>query len=200
MNGSPRILAFDTSGPHCAAVLLMGDSIAASRHAEMERGQAELLFPMLDEVLTEASLAWHDLEAIGVGTGPGNFTGLRVAVSAARGLALSLEIPAIGVSSFEVARRCGALSHAGTIHLPAPREATYAQDFGSEGPVGPPRLVQDAQAQPIDLDWSGPALHALARIAAERVGFGAARSRPVPLYIRAADAAPAADPPPAILP
>lgn len=98
------LLAFDTSGTHCAAALLTGDKIVASRHEEIGRGQAERLFPMLEEILIEAGLSWEDLDAIGVGTGPGNFTGIRISVSAARGLSLSLGIPAIGVSGFEALR------------------------------------------------------------------------------------------------
>ena len=99
---NPTILAFDTSGPHCAAALLINDEIVASRYEEMPRGQAERLFPMLDEVMGEVGAVWEELDAIGVGIGPGNFTGIRIAVSAARGLALSLGKPAIGVSTFDV--------------------------------------------------------------------------------------------------
>ena len=61
----------------------------------MPRGQAERLMSLLNELLEEASLDWSDIGKIGVCTGPGNFTGIRIAVSAARGLALGLEIPAV---------------------------------------------------------------------------------------------------------
>lgn len=69
----------------------------------MAKGQAERLFPLLEEVLAEAGLSWSDLDAIGVGIGPGNFTGVRISVAAARGLSLSLGIPAAGVSATEAA-------------------------------------------------------------------------------------------------
>ena len=59
----------------------------------MARGQAERLVPMLEEMLAEAGLGWRDLDALGVCTGPGNFTGIRISVSAARGLALALDVP-----------------------------------------------------------------------------------------------------------
>ncbi len=62
----------------------MGGRTVASRHEEMKRGQAERLFPMLEEVLREGGVVWGELDAIGVGVGPGNFTGIRIAVSAAR--------------------------------------------------------------------------------------------------------------------
>ena len=67
----------------------------------MAKGQAEALMSFLNKLLAVSSLNWSDLSKIGVCTGPGNFTGIRISVSAARGLALGLEIPAIGVTSFE---------------------------------------------------------------------------------------------------
>ncbi|MFP4451570.1 MAG: tRNA (adenosine(37)-N6)-threonylcarbamoyltransferase complex dimerization subunit type 1 TsaB, partial [Rhodosalinus sp.] len=98
----PLVLGFDTSAAHCAAALLSGDRLIAARAEEMGRGQAERLMPMLEEMLAEAGVGWSDLDVLGVGTGPGNFTGLRIAVAAARGLALALDVPAVGVSGFEV--------------------------------------------------------------------------------------------------
>ncbi len=67
----------------------------------MAKGQAERLMPLLQSMLDEHGMVWAELDAIAVGTGPGNFTGIRIAVSAARGLSLALGIPAIGVSGFE---------------------------------------------------------------------------------------------------
>lgn len=101
MRPEPAILAFDTSAAHCAAALLSGDRLLALRTEPMEKGQAERLMPLLEEVLAEGSLGWADLDALAVGTGPGNFTGVRIAVAAARGLALALGKPALGVSRFE---------------------------------------------------------------------------------------------------
>ena len=89
----PLILGFDTSAAHCAAALLCGEQCLAARHEDMTRGQAERLMPLLEDLLAEAGASWRDLARIGVGIGPGNFTGVRIAVSAARGLALSLKIP-----------------------------------------------------------------------------------------------------------
>jgi len=101
MASDPLILAFDTSAAHCAAALLSGDRIVISTAEEMTRGQAERLMPLLQELLAEAGFTWQDLSALGVGVGPGNFTGIRIAVSAARGLALGLDVPAVGVSGCE---------------------------------------------------------------------------------------------------
>ena len=79
-------LGFDTSAAHCAAALVSGTRILAARHEEMTKGQAERLFPLLAELLAEAGVDWRDLSVVGVGTGPGNFTGIRIAVAAARGM------------------------------------------------------------------------------------------------------------------
>ncbi|MBC7675527.1 MAG: tRNA (adenosine(37)-N6)-threonylcarbamoyltransferase complex dimerization subunit type 1 TsaB, partial [Rhodoferax sp.] len=95
------ILAFDTSAAHCAAALFYEDWIIAQETIPMAKGQAEYLIPMLQTMLTSKGMTWRDLTALAVGVGPGNFTGIRISVSAARGLALGLGIPAIGVSNFE---------------------------------------------------------------------------------------------------
>lgn len=98
-----RVLAFDTSAAHCAAAVICGDRVLAQRVEPMAKGQAERLFPLLGEMMAQAGLSWPDLDALGVGIGPGNFTGVRISVAAARGLALSLGIPAVGVSATEAA-------------------------------------------------------------------------------------------------
>ena len=104
MASDTLIVAFDTSAAHCAAALLSGDRVLAARAEEMGRGQAERLMPLLEEMLADAGAAWRDLARIGVGVGPGNFTGIRISVSAARGLALALGVPAIGVTTFDATR------------------------------------------------------------------------------------------------
>ena len=101
MRPDRTVLAFDTARKHCAAILVSGGEPAGQVIEIMERGQAERLFPMLEDLLESRRISWTELAAIGVGTGPGNFTGTRIAVSAARGLALALGIPAVGTNRFE---------------------------------------------------------------------------------------------------
>jgi tRNA threonylcarbamoyladenosine biosynthesis protein TsaB len=197
------ILAFDTSAAHCAAALLCGDRIIL-RHEAMAKGQAERLMPLLEEMLVEAGIGWTALRAIGVGTGPGNFTGVRISVAAARGLALGLGIPAIGVSALEAM----ALGHMRPVNvmIDARRDEVYVQSFTDSGP-GPARLMA-AAAGPSALsgdvvglggaDPLYPLAEAIARIAASRLGE--IQPRPAPFYLRGADAAPSSDPPPVILP
>ncbi|MBL4917965.1 tRNA (adenosine(37)-N6)-threonylcarbamoyltransferase complex dimerization subunit type 1 TsaB [Szabonella alba] len=206
------ILAFDTSAAHCAAALLSGEQIVAARLEPMEKGQAERLMLLLQDLLAGAGLGWGDLTALAVGTGPGNFTGIRISVAAARGLALGLGIPALGVTRLE------ALAHG----LPRPllvaedarRGAIYVQGFGQE-PRKPCLLTVDEAATlpPGAVTGSGAALlnrkaldpmplaEAIAHVAAARLGDspGADLPRPAPFYLRGADAAPPSDPPPVIL-
>jgi tRNA threonylcarbamoyl adenosine modification protein YeaZ len=194
---SPTILAFDTSAAHCAAALLQGGTIT-TRIDEMAKGQAEHLMPMLTEVLSDAGLSWSDLDAIGVGTGPGNFTGIRISVSAARGLALGLSIPAIGVNGFEALVHGLPLPIAALID--APRGSAYLQHFTVDGPQAPEMIVvADHQIDGPLAPTLNAADHVanIARVAAERLGQQ--QPRPAPLYVRAADAAPPRDPAPVIL-
>jgi len=96
-----NVIVFDTSDQYIATALYRGKENIRTKVEFMAKGQAETLMSSLNKLLAVSSLNWSDLSKIGVCTGPGNFTGIRISVSAARGLALGLEIPAIGVTSFE---------------------------------------------------------------------------------------------------
>ncbi|WP_132694073.1 tRNA (adenosine(37)-N6)-threonylcarbamoyltransferase complex dimerization subunit type 1 TsaB [Rhodovulum steppense] len=204
MMDAPTVLAFDTSAAHCAAALLCAGRIVVERHEEMGRGQAERLMPLLQGVLAEAGLVWDALDGIGVGIGPGNFTGIRIAVAAARGLALGLSVPAIGVSGFEAMAE-GAAGPV-LVALPGPRGTVYLQPLADGTALAPPRQAAPedmADALPPGARLIGPGgfdgiAPRIARIAAARLGQNL--PRPAPLYLRPADAAPPADPPPVILP
>ncbi len=192
-------LAFDTSAAHCAAALLQGDQLVAARADAMSRGQAERLMPLLEEVLAEGGCAWSDLSVIGVGVGPGNFTGIRISVSAARGLALALEIPAVGVSTLE-ALALDAPRPVRTV-VSAPRDQLYEQGFGCAPEAPLMRAAADGHDDTIPCAEVSTAEDLAERIA--RIALTRAMTQteaPVPLYLRAADAAPAKDAPPQIIP
>jgi len=93
-----NLLALETATESCSAALLV-DGRVLVRSELAPRRHAELLLTMCEELLAEAGLARRDLEAIAVGAGPGAFTGVRLAISAAQGIALALDIPVIPVSS-----------------------------------------------------------------------------------------------------
>lgn len=191
MPDSRPALGFDTSAAHCAAALVSGEAVIAVRAEAMARGQAEALMPMLEALLAEADLGWRELGVIGVGIGPGSFTGTRIAVAAARGLALGLAIPAVGVCSLEAV----------ALGQPRPFEARLLLRVGE---VALQRFT-DTGAGPIETrPGEAPALDpadlatAIARIAdARRAEPG---PRPAPIYLRPADAAPARDRGPVMLP
>ena len=181
----------------------------------MEKGQAERLMPMLAEMLAEAGVGFADLARIGVGTGPGNFTGVRISVAAARGLALGLGIPAVGISALQ-AQALGA-DGAVLSSLDARKGAMYLQGFGlTDGPAAqildlanlpplPPATCIGFAAHDIAAHCAGqpaqpryPLCEAIARLAqAQDLTHS---PRPAPGNRRSADAAPPSDPPPVILP
>mgnify|MGYP005847014665 CR=1 FL=1 len=189
MGSKPLTLGFDTSAAHCAAALLSGSRVLACRAEEMGRGQAERLMPLLEEVLAEGGVRWRDLDRIGVGIGPGNFTGIRISVAAARGLALSLEISAIGINTFEVIH---AAASSGTPAVPAPRGMAHVL-----GPGAVPALIPAADV--VDPAWPPSPADMAQTIAMLAQSAPVGAPSPAPLYIRPADAAPARGVPPAIL-
>jgi tRNA threonylcarbamoyl adenosine modification protein YeaZ len=159
----------------------------------MAKGQAEHLMPMLLELCASEGVTLQDLNAIAVCTGPGNFTGIRIAVSAARGLALGLGIPAIGVTAFEA--RAHGQPRPFTATVPAPRGMAYVQVFDQTGTSDPRQVtVAEDGHQAFSTE---DLISNIAQIGASKLG--ATHARPVPLYVRGADAAPPRDPAPVLL-
>ncbi|BFI95218.1 MAG: tRNA (adenosine(37)-N6)-threonylcarbamoyltransferase complex dimerization subunit type 1 TsaB [Rhodanobacter sp.] len=93
-----NLLAIETATEACSVALVHGDEVIA-RSELAPRRHAERVLPMADELLAEAGLGKHALDAIAVGRGPGAFTGVRLAVSLAQGMALALDLPVVTVSS-----------------------------------------------------------------------------------------------------
>jgi tRNA threonylcarbamoyladenosine biosynthesis protein TsaB len=96
-----RVLAIDTALGACAAALLdtAAGAIAAHESAAMQRGHAEALMPLIARLMARAGMSFTDIDRIAVTTGPGSFTGLRVGIAAARGLALAAGKPAVGITT-----------------------------------------------------------------------------------------------------
>ncbi|MEL6743868.1 MAG: tRNA (adenosine(37)-N6)-threonylcarbamoyltransferase complex dimerization subunit type 1 TsaB [Pseudomonadota bacterium] len=97
------LLAIDTSGPDCSVCLMAANSPkpVASITETLGRGHAERLMPMLEALLEQGDCPWNDLTHIACTIGPGSFTGLRVGLATARGLALATGLPATGVGVLE---------------------------------------------------------------------------------------------------
>ncbi|MCA1515222.1 tRNA (adenosine(37)-N6)-threonylcarbamoyltransferase complex dimerization subunit type 1 TsaB [Bradyrhizobium sp. NBAIM01] len=109
------ILAIDTALEACAAAVLDTDAgeLLARESQLMKRGHAEALMPMIARVMQSAGLSFTSLDRIAVTVGPGSFTGLRVGISAARGLALAAKQPAVGLTTLS-AYAAGVVAKSGT--------------------------------------------------------------------------------------
>lgn len=96
-----RVLAIDTALAACSAAVLdtVFGGVIAGDSLPMVRGHAEALMPLVEQVMRRADLTFADVDRIAVTSGPGSFTGLRVGISAARGIALAANLPAFGVST-----------------------------------------------------------------------------------------------------
>ena len=95
------ILAIDTALDACAAAVLDAEAgqLIAQESISMKRGHAEALMPLIGRVIKASGIGFANLDRIAVTTGPGSFTGLRVGISAARGIGLAAEKPVVGVTT-----------------------------------------------------------------------------------------------------
>lgn len=151
---TPVVLALDCATSGCSVCVWQDGKVLAVQRLEMSRGQAEVLMGMVDETLRAAGLKAKDINAIAVTHGPGAFTGLRIGLSAARGLALALNIPCVGVTTLEVLAHAIPTSQREGRTIVAcvesKRADIYVQVFG-------PDLSPKCEPQAV----AGPALQAL---------------------------------------
>jgi tRNA threonylcarbamoyl adenosine modification protein YeaZ len=138
------LLAIDTAAPRLALAVLRDGDRVDTLVEDMATGQAERLFPALEELLSRAGVTYKDLTRIAVTTGPGSFTGLRIGLSAARGLGLALSIPVVGIPSLlalSLVAQCDPVA----VLLDAKRGEAYVQTFS-----GPGIPIRDAALLPMD--------------------------------------------------
>ncbi|MDJ0919841.1 MAG: tRNA (adenosine(37)-N6)-threonylcarbamoyltransferase complex dimerization subunit type 1 TsaB [Henriciella sp.] len=141
-------LGLHTSGPACEVAIVEHGVVKAELAEAMTRGQDARLPGLVQQACDLAEIGLHDLQRIGVVTGPGSFTGVRVGVAFARGLALASNATCVGVTSLEAALPAGQQGSAIVI-LPAQRRApdiTYwSQTFRSGEATNPPteRSLED---------------------------------------------------------
>jgi len=101
----PKILAIETSSQACSVALIQcnGKAVVVSQeYCDTPRSHTKLTLPMVDKILSEASLTLADLNAIAFSAGPGSFTGLRIGLGVVQGLAFGADLPVIGVSTLRV--------------------------------------------------------------------------------------------------
>ena len=97
----PTILAVDTSATPVSCAILCEDRLLASYYAHTKSTHSQTLMPMIEHVLRINGLSMQDIDAVAVNNGPGSFTGVRIGVSAVKGLAFAQEKPCIEVSTLE---------------------------------------------------------------------------------------------------
>lgn len=217
----PTLLAIDATGARCAALVWRSGAAIGSAERDLPRGGgAEQLIEVVEAALAAAGLDWSGVDRIVVARGPGSFTGVRIGVAAARGLALAMDRPAIGVSGFDViaasarAAGHGADGPVAVVFGRAPRLAWRLYDF-SKNPddVLPPALADAESGDVAALQatgarlFVGPSAEAGGAPAVAmtldvtmlaRLGAAApdAAERPTPLYLRPPDATPPSLTPP----
>ena len=221
-NQAMRVLAIDTALAACAAAVLdtRHAAVVASETLPMVRGHAEAIMPLIARVMDQAGIEFATLDRIAVTTGPGSFTGLRVGISAARGIALAAGKPAVGLSTlagFAAPHIAENDNSTVVAAIDARHEHVYLQVFGPGGKtVVPPRIaplreaVRAAMTGSVRIVGSGAELIAaqwpkteplpelVQQLGAPDIGWiarlGAAAADghgpPKPLYLRAPDAQP----------
>jgi tRNA threonylcarbamoyladenosine biosynthesis protein TsaB len=188
----PITLAIDTAAPRLQLGLLLADGRVDVSVDDLATGHAELIFTRIATLLERNGIGYPDLQRIVTTTGPGSFTGLRIGLSAARGIGLARNIPVVGVSSL-VALSLGASGPA-TVLLDARRGEAYFQTFAGPGqPMTAGELVPMVIAQAAIVQGTTLITEPFVDIAA-LVRFGAGLDPrthpPEPNYIRDADAKP----------
>jgi tRNA threonylcarbamoyl adenosine modification protein YeaZ len=215
-----RVLAIDTALGACSVAVLdteRGDFTPES--VPMDRGHAEALMPQIARVMAQARLSFNFLDRVAVTTGPGSFTGLRVGISAARGISLAAKKPAIGLTTLSA--YAAPYIHQDdtipvTVAIDARHDHVYLQIFGPGGRTliapriaslreaarmsanGPARLVGNAAAM-VAAHWPAneppPKLVEVATAPdikwVARIGAATSDTGPPrPLYLRQPDAQP----------
>jgi tRNA threonylcarbamoyladenosine biosynthesis protein TsaB len=187
------LLAIDTAAPRLALAVLRDNDRVDSLVEDMATGQAERLFPALDELLTRAAVSYKDLTRVAVTTGPGSFTGLRIGLSAARGLGLALDIPVLGIPSLlalSLAAQCDPVA----VLLDAKRGEAYFQTFSGPGiPIREAALLPIEEARrlvPSNAEIITSPLIDIATLARFAATADPAGYPPEAAYVRDADAKP----------
>ncbi|MET3853246.1 MULTISPECIES: tRNA (adenosine(37)-N6)-threonylcarbamoyltransferase complex dimerization subunit type 1 TsaB [unclassified Rhizobium] len=210
------VLALDTAGVDCAAAVYDSgsDTMLGEASDMIGKGHAEHLMGIVDRVLAQAGKKLAMVERIAVTIGPGSFTGIRVGVAAARGFALALNIPTVGITTLETmaaAQRVKTPGRAVLAAMDAKRGEIYLQSFSAEGePLDDPRAVTIEEAQAFASTFDGEITGSAAPLLrpeltgdyansfpisfVARLGAAADPSsgKPKPLYLRGPDAKPQA--------
>lgn len=149
------LLAIDTSEQTCSAALVEAGQVLGATSEHIGRGHAERLLPLIGELLALYGQTYADITRIAVTTGPGTFTGLRIGLSVARGLALQGDIPCVGLTGLQV---LAAQAQAHEKSLGQPVHALIAgrggqaffQSFSGQTETGLPRPMAPPRGLDVD--------------------------------------------------
>lgn len=208
-------LALDTALSACSAALFSNGDVVAERYAEPGKGHAELLMSQIEGVLADASMTFTDIARVGVTVGPGSFSGVRIALSVARGMALVTGIPVIGITTLEALAAGVPANDDATITaaIDARRGEIYVQSFALDmtpldqaaamspdaaaDALGPGRIIAAGSGAPLlqaacqdrDITIHDTTVWPHARnVAILAAGRPVPAGPPDPLYLRAPDA------------
>lgn len=155
-----KILALDTATTACSVAVWIDGTVVAVERAELPRGQAEALLPMVERVRAASGFAFAAFDRLAVTVGPGHFTGLRIGLAAARGLALATGRPLVGITTLAAVAAGVAAEESGTaclvVALDSKRAEPYLQAFAADRrPLGPP-VARPVSAFAAELCAAGP--------------------------------------------
>jgi tRNA threonylcarbamoyladenosine biosynthesis protein TsaB len=153
-----KILAFDTSSEYCSVALLLERDILGEEVLAGQR-HSELVLPMVSRILDESGLTLAQLDGIAFGSGPGSFTGLRIACGIAQGLAFGAGLPVIGIGTLEaLAQQAGGTQVITALdaRMHEIYHAAYRKVLDEWQAVSEPILCLPQNAPPVqEQDWTG---------------------------------------------
>lgn len=187
-------LAIDTAAPRLQLALALRDGGTDTLVEDIAKGHAEIIFSRIETLLSRNGVGHADVQRIAVTTGPGSFTGLRIGLSAARGLGLARGLPVVGVPSLLAISLGAPEGGPVSVLLDARRDEAYFQAFSAPGvAVGPAQILPMAEARAAVLDGSSlieSAFVDIGKMALFAAGVEPGDYPPHASYVRDADAKP----------
>jgi tRNA threonylcarbamoyladenosine biosynthesis protein TsaB len=156
LTASVNLLAIDTATEQCS-VALLHKGVSLHRGVQTPRGHAELVLPMVQELMAEAGLGFAQLDAIAFGRGPGAFTGVRIAIGVAQGLAYAADLPVLPISNLAAVAQQGVMHLAPGTQLLVCMDARMGEVYsglfvvGDDGLVVPVGVEQVCPPERIDV-------------------------------------------------
>jgi tRNA threonylcarbamoyladenosine biosynthesis protein TsaB len=172
-----KLLAIDTATERCSVALIV-DECVIERATQTPRGHAELVLPMVEDVLAESGLSLRQLDGLAYGRGPGAFTGVRIAVGVAQGLAYGAQLATVGISDLAaVAQQFATVRARILVCMDARMNEVYWCRFAGtpEGlvqPTAPERVDRPEAVDPADATvFAGTGFGAYPQLAAAHAGI-----------------------------